>query len=84
MENSSKLYCIIDVKDIDKINFSEVMETRPDSLRLSVDGTKTFVKYRGDQPEFIYSITKDAVGLSEYNHQQILEILNEPEWNSQG
>ena len=82
MENSSKLYCIIDVKDIDKINFSEVMETRPDSLRLSVDGTKTFVKYRGDQPDCLFTIAGNAAGLQEYTYKEFLEILKGPEWNS--
>lgn len=79
----NKLYCIIDVKDIDKINFSEVMETRPDSLRLSVDGTKTFVKYRGDQPDCLFAVAGNAVGLPEYTQEEFLEILDSPEWNHQ-
>ena len=79
----NKLDCIIDVKDIDKINFSEVMETRPDSLRLSVDGTKTFVKYRGDQPDCLFAVAGNAVGLPEYTQEEFLKILDGPEWNHQ-
>ena len=77
-------YIIVPSEGLEHVNFSQVCQTNPGSLRFSIDKKHFLLKYEGDQPEFIYSITKDAVGLSEYNHQQILEILNEPEWNSQG
>ena len=74
-------YVIINVEDIDKINFSQVMQTSPMSMRRSVDGTKTFVKYKGDQPEFLFAIAENAVGLPEYTHEDFLQILKGPEWN---
>ena len=76
-------YIIVPSEGLDYVNFSQVYQTNPESLRFSLDRKHFLLKYEGDQPEFIYSITKDAVGLSEYNHQQILEILDGPEWNSQ-
>ena len=80
---NSKKYVIIDSKYIEKINFNEVSETSPETLRFSTDNLKTFVKYEGDQPEFIYGITKDAIGLPEYSHSEILEILSGSQWTSQ-
>lgn len=38
-------YLIIPVSEIPKVDFSQVCETSPDTLRKSVDGTKTFVKW---------------------------------------
>lgn len=41
----NRRYLIIPSSIKEQINFNEVMETSVDTLRLSVDGTKTFVKY---------------------------------------
>jgi hypothetical protein len=61
------------------INFSEVMETSPDTLRLSVDGTKSFVKYEGAQPASVAALTTKT---QEYSHTEILEILATSEWTA--
>ena len=78
-----KKYVIIESKDTGLIDFSRVMQTSPSSMRHSLDGAKTFIKYKGDQPDFIYGITKDAIGLPEYSHSEILEILSGPQWTNQ-
>lgn len=41
----NRRWLIIPTSIIESIDFSEVMESSPNSLRLSLDGTKTFVKY---------------------------------------
>ena len=43
----SKTFCIITVDEVTSlpVDFSQVMETSASTLRHSVDGTKTFVKY---------------------------------------
>ena len=76
-------YCIIDSADIDLVEFNKVKEDSPDTLRYSLDGTKTFVKYKGEQPEFIFHIAGNLVGLSEYTHKEFIEILKGPEWVTQ-
>jgi len=43
--------------------------------RYSLDGTKTFVKYEGTQPSFLW-------GKTEYTHSEILEVLATDEWTS--
>lgn len=76
-------YCIIESSDIDLVNFSKVKEDSPDTMRRSLDGTKTFVKYDGEQPEFIFHIAGNLVGLPEYTHEEFIEILKGSEWVTQ-
>ena len=45
MNYENRRYLIIPTSITGSINFSQVGETSIDTLRLSVDGTKTFVKY---------------------------------------
>mgnify|MGYP000191395719 FL=1 len=68
-----KTYCIIDSSEVSSVNFDQVAETSADTLRYSLDGTQTFVKYEGEQPSFLN-------GKQEYNHSEILTILATPEW----
>lgn len=70
-----KTYVIIDASEVANVDFDQVHETAADTLRYSVDGTKTFVKFRGDTPSFL-------VGKPQHNQSQILEILSGPEWTS--
>lgn len=70
-------YLILDYSEIDKVNFDDISITSKETLRLSNDGLKTFIKWIGDEPSFISTLeTKTII----YNNEQILEILNQPEW----
>ena len=75
-------YIILKSIDIEKVDFSKVKQNNASSVRFSIDKQKFILKYDGDQPEFIYWITENALGLREYTHEEILNILNEPEWKS--
>ena len=66
-------YVIISADDVPNIDFSQVMETSADTLRFSVDGTLTFVKYEGAMPA---SVTSCPSKSQEYSHAEILAILN--------
>ena len=74
-------YIIVPTEHLGLVNFYEVAQTSPESLRYSIDKKHFLLKYKGDQPRFVYEITQAALGLPEYNHTQILEILNSSEWN---
>ena len=52
------------------------IETSKDTLRLSVDGTKTILKWDGETPE-------PFAGMSTFSHQEILEELAGADWTSQ-
>tara|TARA_R100000008_G_C3446973_1_gene97390 strand:+ start:172 stop:420 length:249 start_codon:yes stop_codon:yes gene_type:complete len=75
-------YVIIKTEYLEYVDFSKIKEDSPDTLRYSLDGEYFFVKYEGEQPDFVYSITKDAIGLDEYNHTEIIKILEGPEWTT--
>ena len=71
-----RTYVIIDASEVSSVDFDQVAETSADTLRYSLDGTKTFVKYEGTQPFFL-------LGKTEYTHEEILNILSGPEWTSE-
>ena len=41
----NRRWLVIPATEVENVNFNEVLESSADSLRYSVDGTKTFVKY---------------------------------------
>lgn len=68
-------YVILDASDVSSVNFDQVLETSADTLRYSVDGTKTFVKFEGDTPSFL-------LGETQYTQEEILPILAGAEWTA--
>jgi len=68
-----RTYVIIDDSEVGNVDFDQVLETSADTLRYSVDGTKTFVKFEGDTPSFL-------IDEPQYDHAEILNILSGPEW----
>ena len=71
-------YVIFDYSEVNKINFDEVLETSINSLRVNFDMSKTFVKWIGEEPECVKSLTTKS---TIYNHSEMLEVLTQPEWN---
>lgn len=66
-------YTVISSEDVDSIDFDQVLEGNESHLHYSLDGSKTLVKYRDDQPSFLS-------GKTEYTHSEILTILSGEEW----
>ena len=56
-------YLIFAVTEIDKIDFSQVCETSPETLRRSTDGTKSFIKW----DEGVYDPTPYQITNAETN-----------------
>ena len=71
-------FMIFNVSELNKINFNEVFETSIDTVRISVDLTKTFVKWSGPTPPCVQSLTTSE---GPYTYDEILTILDTPEWN---
>ena len=69
---------IFNVSELSNINFNEVLETSAETVRKSVDETKTFVKWGGEEiPQTVQSLqTKEGP----YTYDEILQILSTPEW----
>jgi len=71
-------FMIFNVSEIDKIDFTQVLETSPETLRRSVDGTKTFVKWESPQvPSSVEALTTKE---GPYTYDEIISILATPEW----
>lgn len=77
MHFENRHYIIFDISEVTTIDFSEVMETSADTLRKSVDESKSFVKYEGDQPPSVAAL---ATRSQEYSHEEILALLDGEEW----
>lgn len=77
---SNTNYVIFNVSELDKVNFGEVLEDNKETVRRSVDGTKTFVNWWGQTtPTFVSTLTT-AEGI--YKYDDILPILTGSDvWN---
>ena len=72
-------FMIFNVSELDQIDFTQVCETSIDTVRKSVDGIKTFVKWDGAMPQCVTDLdTKEGP----YTYNEILAILATPEWTS--
>lgn len=72
-------YMIFNVSELDSIDFDVVLETSAETVRKSVDETKTFVKWEHDMPECVANLTTKE---GPYNHAEILEILSGEDWTA--
>ena len=76
-EYPDRRFVIFNVTELNQIIFGQVFETSADTVRKSVDETKTFVKYDMPQPSSVASLTTKS---QEYTYNEILQILSGPEW----
>tara|TARA_R100000808_G_C2155485_1_gene168195 strand:- start:9764 stop:10120 length:357 start_codon:yes stop_codon:yes gene_type:complete len=76
-------YIIIDADDIKFVDFAHVEQSGPDTVRYSLDGKRMVLKYMNEQPDFVYLITGDSIGLPEYTHTEIREIITSSDWKVQ-
>jgi hypothetical protein len=70
-------YLIIGKADVSLIDFDLVLQTSQETLRYSVDGNKTIIKWNGETPEFVSSIVYKE---GPYSQGEILDILKTSEW----
>jgi hypothetical protein len=71
-------FMIFNVSELTKIDFTKVLETSEETVRKSVDETKTFVKWDGEMPECVSTLTTKE---GPYTYDEILVILSTPEWS---
>lgn len=78
MEYEQREFMIFNVSELPLIDFTQVLETSIDTVRKSVDETKTFVKWDGNIiPSSVDSLTTKE---GPYTYEEILNILQGPEW----
>ncbi len=78
MSYANREFMIFNVSELDQIDFNQVLETSVDTVRKSVDQTKTFVKWDGNIiPDCVLDLlTKEGP----YTYEEILTILATEEW----
>ena len=72
-------FVIFNVTELNQIDFNQVLETSIDTVRKSVDETKTFVKYDLPTPSSVTNLTTKS---QEYTYDEFLPILSTPEWTA--
>ena len=78
MSYENRQYVIFNVSELPLVDFAQVLESSPETVRRSLDNTKTFVKFTSP-PTFLDQLTTKQ-GL--YTHEEILAILATPEWTN--
>jgi hypothetical protein len=79
MEYTNREFMIFNVSELNQINFNQVLETSFDTVRKSIDETKTFVKWDG----VIIPSSVDSLTTKEgpYTYEEMLSILSTEEWS---
>lgn len=73
-----EMYVIFNVEELNKVDFTKVMEDSAETVRISPDGLKVVVAWYDDEPEFVATLeTKEGV----YTKEEVLPILRSDYWN---
>ena len=72
----NRRWVIFPITELSKVDFSKVKETES-GLRKSVDNSKTFIKWDGETPSFVSSLSSTE---GPYTHSQIRTILATDAW----
>ena len=65
-------YIIIDMTEVSLVDFSQVLQTSEETLRLSVDEYQTVLKWKGDEPfDFL---GRHSMGLGHDGHTRPVQI----------
>jgi hypothetical protein len=77
---NTRTYAVINLTDIDKIDFQQIGETSAFTIRKSLDDTQFVIKWKdGYTPTFITD--GSVVPVETYNHADILELMSTPAWS---
>ena len=76
----NRQFAIFSTTELDQVDFNEVLETSAETVRVSVDGSLTFVKWDGETPPPSVQALTTIQGY--YTYEEMLEILSTPEWTA--
>jgi hypothetical protein len=71
-KDMEKKYVIINKEEIEAVDFKRVIETSASTLRFSLNGSQTIIKFIGEIPSFLD-------GETIYSHSEIIELINNPD-----
>ena len=76
---TNRKYAIIKASEVFTIDFSEVLEDSEETLKYSIDRSKTYVKWDGDTPSFLK--TWIHLGKTEIcTYKEALTLFSTPDW----
>jgi hypothetical protein len=73
----NRKFMIFSITELDQIDFTQVHETSANTVRKSVDTTKTFVKWDEEMPSCVSNLTTKE---GPYTYEEMLEILATEAW----
>ena len=74
MDYTNRKWVIINVSDITDEMISKAIQSSIDTLRKTLDGNKTILKWDGDTPSCFE-------GMTTHSHSEILEELASSDWS---
>lgn len=74
---TDRTFAFFNTQYLNLVDFNKVLETSVDTVRRSVNGSITFIKWEGDRPLFVDTIPE--VLITDYD--SALEILKTPDWD---
>ena len=76
MAKEDKKFVIISIEEVEDVDFNQVEQTDPTTLRFSENAEYTFVKFQGDTPSFLE-------GKTQYTYSEFRELLDDVNgiWN---
>jgi len=75
----NRQFMIFNTSELSNIDFTQVLETSEETVRKSLDETKTFVKWDGVIPSCVESLTTKE---GPYTYGEIIVILGGTDWLS--
>ena len=80
MAHNNKTYAVINLTDVELIDFSQINETSINTIRKSIDDTQFVIKWEeGNIPTFISD--SSVVPVAEYDHHAMLILMQSSEWS---
>ena len=76
MRYNSYTYVILNISELNSVDFSKLLTNSADTVRKNLDNSKFVVKFEGETPSFLN-------GKTLLTHEQILEELNNTTWREE-
>lgn len=82
---NTNTYVIVDISELNNVDYSQVLQTSPSTVRKNIEQSKFILKYDGETPQTIIDLDNSGKlftysGEKYFTHPQILTIVSDVEW----
>ena len=74
-----RTYVIVNTSDLSLLDYSQLLTTSAETTVRNVVGDKAIVKYIGDMPSTISSLSEKTL----HTHEEIIPIVESSEWREE-